>query len=46
MDLRRFGSVEHSGFGFGFERLLIYLTGMDNIRDVIAFYRTPGNCRY
>lgn len=46
MDLRRFGSVVHSGFGFGLERLLIYLTGMDNIRDVIAFYRTPGNCRY
>lgn len=46
MDLRRFGSVVHSGFGFGLERLLIYLTGMDNIRDVITFYRTPGNCRY
>ena len=43
LDLRRFGSVKHSGFGLGFERLLMYITGMSNIRDVIAFPRTPGN---
>ncbi|MDV3167814.1 MAG: asparagine--tRNA ligase [Candidatus Phytoplasma stylosanthis] len=43
LDLRRFGSCIHSGFGLGLERLLIYLTGLDNIRDVIAFPRTPKN---
>ncbi|QTX03283.1 asparaginyl-tRNA synthetase [Candidatus Phytoplasma luffae] len=43
LDLRRFGSCIHSGFGMGFERLLIFLTGLDNIRDVIAFPRTPKN---
>jgi len=42
-DLRRFGSVEHSGFGLGFERLLMFITGVSNIRDVIPFARTPGN---
>lgn len=46
LNLRRFGSVEHSGFGLGFERLIIYLTGIDNIRDVIPFPRTPNNCLY
>lgn len=46
LNLRRFGSVEHSGFGMGFERLIIYLTGVDNIRDVIPFPRTPNNCLY
>ncbi|MCI8575436.1 MAG: asparagine--tRNA ligase [Bacilli bacterium] len=46
LNLRRFGSVVHSGFGMGFERLLIYLTGVDNIRDVIAYPRTPGNCDF
>lgn len=46
MDLRRYGSVVHSGFGMGFERLLIYLTGVDNIRDVIPYPRTPGNCDF
>ena len=45
-DLRRYGSVVHSGFGMGFERLLIYLTGVDNIRDVIPYPRTPGNCDF
>ncbi len=46
LDLRRFGSVEHSGFGLGFERALMYLTGMQNIRDVIPFPRTPKNCEF
>mgnify|MGYP005957111045 CR=1 FL=1 len=44
--LRQYGGVKHSGFGLGFERLLIYLTGMENIRDVIPFPRTPGNCEF
>ena len=43
INLRRFGGCKHSGFGMGFERLLIYLTGVDNIRDVIPFPRTPNN---
>ena len=43
LDLRRFGGVEHAGFGVGFERLLMYLSGMANIRDVIPFPRTPGS---
>ena len=46
LNLRRFGGCYHSGFGMGFERLLIYLTGVDNIRDVIPFPRTPGSCEY
>ena len=46
VNLRRFGGCVHSGFGMGFERLIIYLTGMDNIRDVIPFPRTPKNCQY
>jgi len=46
LNLRRFGSCYHSGFGLGFERLIMYVTGIDNIRDVIAFPRTPGNCDY
>lgn len=46
LNLRRFGGCVHSGFGMGFERLLIYLTGVDNIRDVIPYPRTPGNCEY
>ena len=45
-DLRRYGSVPHAGFGLGFERLLMLVTGMGNIRDVIPFARTPGNCEY
>ena len=46
LNLRKYGSCVHSGFGMGFERLLIYLTGVENIRDVIPFYRTPGNCDF
>ena len=46
LNLRRFGGCVHSGFGMGFERLLIYLTGVENIRDVIPYPRTPGNCLY
>lgn len=46
LDLRRFGSVPHAGFGLGFERALMYITGMGNIRDVIPFPRTPKNCEF
>ena len=46
LNLRKFGGCYHSGFGMGFERLLIYLTGVENIRDVIPYPRTPGNCEY
>lgn len=46
LNLRKFGGCVHSGFGMGFERLLIYLTGIENIRDVIPFPRTPGNCEF
>ncbi|MDR0816591.1 MAG: asparagine--tRNA ligase [Desulfovibrio sp.] len=46
LDLRRFGSAPHAGFGLGFERLLMLLTGIANIRDVIAFPRTPGNLEF
>jgi len=45
-DLRRFGSVPHSGFGLGLERMMMYLTGLKNIRDVIPFPRTPGNAEF
>jgi len=45
-NLRKYGGCVHSGFGMGFERLLIYLTGVENIRDVIPFPRTPGNCDF
>ena len=45
-DLRRYGTVPHSGFGLGFERLVAYVTGMGNVRDVIPFPRTPGNASY
>ena len=44
LDLRRYGSVRHAGFGLGFERAIMYLTGMENIRDVLPFPRTVGNC--
>lgn len=46
LDLRRFGSFPHSGYGLGFERMMMYITGMTNIRDVIPFPRTPGNAEY
>lgn len=45
-DLRRYGSVPHSGFGLGFERLVVYVTGMTNVRDVIPFPRTPRNAEF
>jgi asparaginyl-tRNA synthetase len=45
-DLRKYGSVPHAGFGMGFERLLMFVTGMGNIRDVIPFARTPGHCEF
>ena len=45
-NLRKYGTTIHSGFGMGFERLIMYMTGMTNIRDVSAFPRTPGNCLY
>ena len=46
LDTRRFGTVPHAGFGLGFERLVMYVTGMENIRDVIPFPRTPRNCDF
>ena len=45
-NLRKFGGCYHAGFGLGFERLIMYLTGVDNIRDVIPYPRTPNNCNY
>lgn len=45
-DLRRYGTVPHAGFGLGFERAILYATGLQNIRDVIPFPRTPNNCRF
>ena len=45
-DLRRYGTVPHAGFGLGFERLVAYVTGMENVRDVIPFPRTPGNADF
>ncbi len=45
-DLRKYGTVSHAGFGLGFERLLMFVTGMGNIRDVIPFARTPGHCEF
>ena len=46
LDLRRYGTVPHAGFGLGFERLLMFITGVSNIRDVIPFARTPGNAEF
>ena len=46
LNLRKFGGCDHAGFGMGFERLLIYVTGVDNIRDVIPYPRTPGTCEF
>ena len=45
LDLRKFGSVPHSGFGLGFERILMYITGMSNIRDITLYPRTVGSIR-
>lgn len=45
-DLRRYGGVQHSGYGLGFERMIMYLTGVENIRDVIPFPRTPNNAKF
>jgi asparaginyl-tRNA synthetase len=46
LDTRRFGTAPHAGFGLGFERLVMYVTGMENIRDVIPFPRTPRHCEF
>ncbi len=46
LDLRRYGTVPHAGFGLGLERMMMYLTGLKNIRDVIPFPRTPGNAEF
>jgi asparaginyl-tRNA synthetase len=46
LDTRRFGSCPHAGFGLGFERLVLFTTGMTNIKDVIAFPRTPKNAEF
>jgi asparaginyl-tRNA synthetase len=46
LDLRKYGGTKHSGFGLGFERLIMYVTGVENIRDVIPFPRTPKNCEF
>ena len=46
MDLRKFGSVPHSGFGAGFERLVMFISGVENIRDAIPFPRYPGNAEF
>lgn len=46
LDTRKFGTVTHSGFGLGFERLMMFITGMTNVRDVIPFPRTPNNCEF
>ena len=46
LDLRKFGTAVHSGFGLGFERLVMFATGMSNIRDVIPFPRTPQNAEF
>jgi len=46
LDTRKFGTCQHAGFGLGFERLILFVTGMTNVRDVIAFPRTPKNCEF
>jgi asparaginyl-tRNA synthetase len=46
LELRKFGSAPHSGFGLGLERMLMYVTGMKNIRDAIPFYRVPGSAEF
>ena len=46
LDLRRYGTVPHSGFGLGFERLILFATGLENIREVIPFPRWPGHAEF
>ena len=46
LDLRKYGGTKHAGYGLGFERLIMYLTDIENIRDVIPYPRTPGNCEF
>ena len=46
MNLRRYGGTKHAGYGLGFERIIMYLTGVSNIRDVIPYPRTVGNAEY
>ena len=46
LDLRKYGTCPHAGFGMGFQRMLMFVTGMKNIRDVIPFARTPGSCEF
>ena len=46
LDLRRFGGAKHAGFGLGFERLIMYITGVSNIRDVLPFPRTTGSAEF
>ena len=46
VNLRRYGGTKHAGYGLGFERIIMYLTGVSNIRDVIPYPRTVGNCEY
>ena len=46
IDLRKYGSIPHSGFGLGFERLVLFATGLENIRDVIPFPRWPGHATF
>ena len=46
LDMRRYGTVPHAGFGLGFERLVMFATGIDNIRDVIPFPRWPGHAEF
>lgn len=46
LDIRKYGSAPHSGFGLGFERLILFATGLDNIREVIPFPRWPGNAGF
>ena len=46
LELRKYGGVKHSGYGLGFERMVMYLTGVENIRDVLPFPRTPNNAEF
>lgn len=46
LDLRRYGTIQHAGFGLGFERLVMFATGIENIRDVIPFPRYPGHAEF